>query len=397
MVSLEETVRSVLARVVVGGERWRNGVAYNPLSAAMAQDPYPAYAALRARGGVHRSRLLNAWVIARHADADAILRDHRTFANDPRQGTLTRRQQAMLPPEDEFTMLFLDPPDHRRLRALVTKAFTSRAVGALEDRIRTIMAGLLDAIDDPGAFDLVTAVAQPLPIAVIAEMLGVPPEDGDRFKLWSAQRARLLEPTVTCRPLPQPVPSPSIQPRRKRTGPDSGSSASTVSLSISEAGTSPSSSFSSSPWASTRRTVSQPAPMRYSAARWPSCESPHGVGEDLPGAVPGLLQRRRDVQGIRMMVHGAVEGAGGAPRDGVLVLDADGLAVGVARSGALRPGLGPGDESAGLDEEVAGGRRGGGHDWLASGPGAAPARAMLRAWSNMATTLAWVSCSLRPM
>ena len=199
MVSLEEMLRPLLARMVAAVERRRTGVAYNPLSAAMAQDPYPAYAALRARGGVHRSRLMNAWLVARHADADAILRDHRTFANDPRLGTLTRRQQATLPPEDEFTMLFLDPPDHRRLRALVTRAFTSRAVGALEARIRAIMAGLLDAIDDPGGFDLVAAVAQPLPIAVIAEMLGVPPEDGDRFKLWSSQRARLLEPTVSRR------------------------------------------------------------------------------------------------------------------------------------------------------------------------------------------------------
>ena len=85
MVSLEETVRPVLARAVAAGERWRTRVAYNPLSAGMAQDPYPVYAALRARGAVHRSRLMNAWLFARHADADAILRDHRNFANDPRR------------------------------------------------------------------------------------------------------------------------------------------------------------------------------------------------------------------------------------------------------------------------------------------------------------------------
>ena len=196
---LEEAVRPVLARAVAAGERWRTGVAYNPLSNAMAQDPYPVYAALRARGTPHRSRLMNAWLIARHADADAILRDHRSFSSDPRLGTLTRRQQAMMPPPDQFTMLFLDPPDHARLRALVTRAFTSRAVAALEARIRTIAAALLDAIDDPGAFDLMAAFAQPLPIVVIAGMLGVPAEDRDRFKLWSAQRARLLEPTASFR------------------------------------------------------------------------------------------------------------------------------------------------------------------------------------------------------
>ena len=165
----------------------------------MVQNPYPVYAALRARPTVHRSRLMNAWLFARHADADAILRDHRNFANDPRLGTLTRRQQAMLPPADEYTLLFLDPPDHKRLRALVSKAFTSRAVDALEARIRAIAAALLDDIDDASGFDLLAAVAQPLPIIVVAEMLGVPAEDRDRFKLWSVQRARLLEPTVSRR------------------------------------------------------------------------------------------------------------------------------------------------------------------------------------------------------
>ena len=199
MLSLAEMMRPVLARAVAAGERWRSGVAYNPLSAGMVQDPYPVYAALRARGAVHRSRLMNAWLIVRHADADAILRNHRTFANDPRRGTLTRRQQAMLPPTHEYSMLILDPPDHTRLRALVSKTFTSRVVNALEARIRAVTAALLDAIDDPGGYDLMTAVAQPLPIIVIAEMLGVPAEDRDRFKLWSAQRARLLEPTISVR------------------------------------------------------------------------------------------------------------------------------------------------------------------------------------------------------
>ena len=189
----------MLAHAIVAGERWRSGVAYNPLSARMAQDPYPVYEAMRRRDPVYRSRLMNAWLFTRHADADAILRDHRNFGSDPRRGTLTARQEAMLPLPDEFTMLILDPPDHTRLRALVNKAFTSRAVNALEARIRTILASLLDAIEDPGSFDLMQAVAQPLPVIVIAEMLGVPPEDRDQFKTWSVQRARMLEPTVSPR------------------------------------------------------------------------------------------------------------------------------------------------------------------------------------------------------
>ena len=199
MFPIKEAARSAIAGALVLGERWRSGVAYNPLSDRIAQDPYPVYAALREKDPVHRSRLMNAWMFARHADVDAILRDQRNFGSDPRKGTLTARQQAMLPPPEELTMVLLDPPDHRRLRALVNKAFTPRSVEALEPRIRSTMAGLLDGIDDPGGFDLIEAVAKPLPVIVIAEMLGVPHEDRARFAVWSAQRARLLEPTVSHR------------------------------------------------------------------------------------------------------------------------------------------------------------------------------------------------------
>ena len=196
MLSFGEAMRSAVAGAVLLGERLQSGVGYNPLSSRMAQDPYPVYASLRTRDPVHRSRLLKAWLFTRHADVDAILRDHRHFGNDPRTGTLSSRQRAMLPPPDEFTMLFLDPPDHTRLRSLVTKAFTPKAINDLEPRIRGILGSLLDDIEDPAEFDLMQAVARPLPVIVIAEMLGVPPEDRDVFRIWSAQRARMLEPTI---------------------------------------------------------------------------------------------------------------------------------------------------------------------------------------------------------
>ena len=194
---MRRAIRSVLAGAVLARERWQSGVVYNPLSAGMAQDPYPFYAALRERDPVHRSRLVNAWVLSRHADIDAILRDHRRFSNDPRKGTLSRQQRANLPADEEFTMLFLDPPDHKRLRALVNKAFTPRAINALEPHIRSLLGSLLDDIDDPAGFDLMKAVAQPLPVIVIAEMLGIPAEDRAQFKIWSDQRARTLEPIIS--------------------------------------------------------------------------------------------------------------------------------------------------------------------------------------------------------
>ena len=196
MTWMRQTIRSVAVGSMLARERWQSGVAYNPLSTQTAQDPYPVYAALRERDPVHRSRLLNSWLFSRHADIDLILRDHQRFGNDPRKGNLSRRQRANLPPEDEFTMLFLDPPDHKRLRALVNKAFTPKVVNALEPHIRSLLQGLLDDIDDPAGFDLMKAVAQPLPVIVIAEMLGIPAEDRAQFKVWSDQRARTLEPVI---------------------------------------------------------------------------------------------------------------------------------------------------------------------------------------------------------
>ena len=195
--TMREAVRSLAVNALLLRERWQSGVSYNPLAAEMAQDPYPTYAKLRARDPVHRSRLMNAWVFTRYADVDAVLRDHRRFSSDPRKRTAARRQQASLPSVEEPSMLFLDPPDHTRLRALVNKAFTPRAVAALEPRIREIMTTLLDAVDDPSAFDLMKTVAKPLPVIVIAEMLGIPPEDRAQFAVWSDQRARILEPTLT--------------------------------------------------------------------------------------------------------------------------------------------------------------------------------------------------------
>ena len=199
MDAMQKAVRSVAVGAMLLRERLESGAVYNPISPGFVQDPYPGYDRLRRQGRPHRSRLLNAWVFTRHRDVDAILRDHRRFSSDPtRTPPLVKRKQAAAtrPQVEDPSMLFLDQPDHTRLRGLVNKAFTSRAIDALEPRTRAVMGELLDAIDDPSAFDLMTAVAQPLPVVVIAEMLGVPPEDRPQFRVWADRRARLLEPTV---------------------------------------------------------------------------------------------------------------------------------------------------------------------------------------------------------
>ena len=193
--SPRQTLKSLAINTLLLPERWRTGVAYNPLSDAMVRDPYPVYTKLRERSPVHYSRLAGALVLSRYADVDRILRDHTRFSSDPdmRKSPKTGYRQ----PLDERSMLFMDPPDHTRLRSLVNKAFTRSAINALEPRIREIMGALLDEIKDQAGFDLMQAVAVPLPVIVIAEMLGIPREDRAEFRLWSEQRARLLEPMLT--------------------------------------------------------------------------------------------------------------------------------------------------------------------------------------------------------
>jgi cytochrome P450 len=91
----------------------------------------------------------------------------------------------------------LDDPDHKRLRGLVSQAFNQRSIDAWRPRIRVIAEGLLDAFADRGSFDLVAEFAAPLPIVVIAEMLGVDPADMAQFKRWSDARAHVFNPART--------------------------------------------------------------------------------------------------------------------------------------------------------------------------------------------------------
>ena len=193
--SLKQAVRKTAMQAMLMRERFESGHAYNPVARRNTQDPYPAYAALRGKGRAHRSRLLNAWIFSHYRDVDEILRDWKRFSSDGRKARTPGRRTVM-PDPGTPSMLSLDPPDHRRLRALVSKAFTPRAVNALEPHIRSLMNGLLDGIDDLSGFDLMEAVAKPLPVIAIAEMLGVPPEDRPRFRGWSDRRARILEPTI---------------------------------------------------------------------------------------------------------------------------------------------------------------------------------------------------------
>ena len=165
----------------------------------MREDPYPFYRALREKDPIHRSRPADGWVLTRYADILEVLSD-RTFSSDERNWSRyaemrARGERAGLPdPYDESraSMLRVDPPDHTRLRKLVSKAFTPRAVEQMRPRVEELVDGLLGGLSSRGSIELVEDFAAPLPVTVIAEMLGVPTSDQARFKHWSDEAIRTL-------------------------------------------------------------------------------------------------------------------------------------------------------------------------------------------------------------
>ena len=163
---------------------------YNPFIPEAHANPYPMYVRLRTEDPVQWSELMESWVLTRYDDIVAVLTDSR-FSADRRQAQNRFAQQAQKI-EEEFgafgrtqTMLSADPPLHTRLRRLVSKAFTPRMVEGLLPRIQEIVDERLDAVQEAGRMDIIQDLAYPLPVIVIAEMLGVPPQDRDQFKLWS--------------------------------------------------------------------------------------------------------------------------------------------------------------------------------------------------------------------
>lgn len=174
-------------------------VMFNPFLPSFLADPYPAYAALRAHDPVHRSLALQVWVVTSFAEAETVLRDPATFSSDLGVATsplaqALNQQRAASPLGHVMTVLNSDPPTHTRLRGLVNRAFTPRTVEALRDRIEAVTAELLDAAPARDPFDLMTALAQPLPVIVIAELLGIPAADRARFKRWSDDIAGTTRP-----------------------------------------------------------------------------------------------------------------------------------------------------------------------------------------------------------
>ena len=191
---LRSLIRPVAIRILAFNERRKSGVVWNPLNSAYQQDPVPTYTALREGDPVHYSEILRGWVISRYEDIDAVLRDHKRFSNASR---LPENAEAMADAHFAPSMLLVDQPDHTRLRALVNHAFTPKAVEAIRPRIEAFTDDLIAAVGDAKRFDLMQAIAVPLPVAVISDMIGIPQSDRAQFKIWSDAVAKSIEPTMS--------------------------------------------------------------------------------------------------------------------------------------------------------------------------------------------------------
>ncbi|MEV8534374.1 cytochrome P450 [Streptomyces sp. NPDC051211] len=163
-----------------------------------ATDPYPAYAWLREHSPVHRTKLpsgVEAWLVTRYADARQALADQRLSKNPAHHAEPAHAKgKTGIPGERKAELmthlLNIDPPDHTRLRRLVSKAFTPRRVAEFTPRVQELTDHLIDKFAGKGEADLIHEFAFPLPIYAICELLGVPREDQDDFRDWAGMMIR---------------------------------------------------------------------------------------------------------------------------------------------------------------------------------------------------------------
>jgi cytochrome P450 len=181
-------IQGVLSPFLVR-ERFAAGVVFNPFTLSFREDPYPLYARLREQDPVHHSPLLDGYVLTRYEHVEAMLRDPRTSSN-PDNSRRVRRIQGWMKrlgsegPQDPLsrTMQRVDPPDHSRLRRLVNQAFTPRMTAQLRPRIEELVGELLGRAGQAGRLEVLSGLAHPLPVQVIARMIGIPSEEVERVE-----------------------------------------------------------------------------------------------------------------------------------------------------------------------------------------------------------------------
>ncbi len=166
----------------------------DPFGLEWRQDPWPLCRRFQDESPVHRFPL-GGWFVSRWADCGEVLRDRR-FGSDPSK--LNEAGRAAVGANDVYqpgtsVLLFIDPPDHTRIRSLVSKAFTPKVVSGLRPWLEDLVDRMLDAKIEAGELEVLADVGYPLPAEVICQLLGVPSTDRDQFRDWSAAASRLLD------------------------------------------------------------------------------------------------------------------------------------------------------------------------------------------------------------
>jgi len=158
-----------------------------------AGDPYPAYRELRAASPVVWNDVTKFWALTKYEDV-------RFVSGQPLKFTSTKgitiSDPAQPEPVQEGNLIFTDPPRHRQLRKLINSGFTRRQVTLLEPKVREIVKGIVDHVDTSREYEFAEEIAAPLPTRMIAEMLGAPPEDWERFRTWSDAAVGTADPDI---------------------------------------------------------------------------------------------------------------------------------------------------------------------------------------------------------
>jgi cytochrome P450 len=173
----------------------RTAPAYDPLSEVVQRDPYRFYAALRADSPVAYVDSLQAYAVSRHADVRRVMHDHETFSSEAMAALVSRPGEYATELREDASMLPVsivgtDDGPHTRLRLIVNRAFTPKRIGMIEEDVRRVARGLVDALIAAEAGDVQSGLAVPLPTIIISAMLGIPAARRDDFRRWSEDMVR---------------------------------------------------------------------------------------------------------------------------------------------------------------------------------------------------------------
>jgi cytochrome P450 len=165
------------------------------LSAEFLDDPYPTYRALQQFDPVHRMPD-GSYFLTRYEDCLAVYRDTATWSSDKKLDFRPNFSDSLLYEHHTTSLVFNDPPYHTRVRKLLAPAFTPRALSALQDRVETLVDRLLEAAAERGEIDLIADFAAAIPVALIGDMLGIPPDEREPLRGWSLAILGALEPVL---------------------------------------------------------------------------------------------------------------------------------------------------------------------------------------------------------